>query len=233
MTGDPMSQTVPQETLAELANMSSPSVANGIERFKLRPNDSGYMDGTIACRFPKLGPLVGYAVTARICAAGRPDQPPRPTDLWQHALGIPEPRVVVIEDVDTPPGVGSFWGEVNANLFRALGCRGVITNGGVRDLAEMEALGFHAFSSVLSVSHAYVRVVDVGVPVRVGGLTIQPGDLLHADCHGVVLVPTEIASQVPDAVRAVEAEERRFIEFLQSPTFTPEKLIERVTSAKH
>jgi regulator of RNase E activity RraA len=140
---------------------------------------------------------------------------------------------VVIEDLDEPPGVGSFWGEVNANVFRALGCRGVITNGGVRDLSEMEALGFHAFSSVLSVSHAYVRVVEVGVPVQVGGLTVHPSDLLHGDRHGVVLVPTQVASQVPDAVRAVEAEERRFIDFLQSPTFTAEKLIQSASPATH
>ena len=227
-----MSTIVPLDTLVELATMSTPSIANGIERFKLRPNDTGYMDGTIACRFPKLGPLVGHAVTARIRAAGNADQLPGRADLWRHALDIPEPRVVVIEDLDSPPGIGSFWGEVNANVFRALGCRGVITNGGVRDLPEMEALGFHAFSSVLSVSHAYVRVVEIGVAVRVGGLTIHPGDLLHADCHGVVLVPTEIASQLPDAVRAVEAEERRFIEFLQSPTFTAEKLIEKASPAE-
>src|SRR6516225_7262513 len=168
-----MSTTVPPDALAELATMSSPSVANGIERFKLRPNDTGYMDGSIICRFPGLGPLVGYAITARIRATGKAELLPRTTDLWRHALDIPEPRVVVIEDVDQPPGAGSFWGEVNANVFRALGCRGVITNGGVRDLPEMDALGFHAFSSVLSVSHAYVRVVDVGVPVRVGGLTID------------------------------------------------------------
>jgi regulator of RNase E activity RraA len=224
---------VPPDTLVELATMSSPSVANGIERFKLRPNDTGYMDGSIICRFPGLGPLVGYAITARIRATGKAEQLPRTTDLWRHALDIPEPRVVVIEDVDQPPGAGSFWGEVNANVFRALGCRGVITNGGVRDLPEMDALGFHAFSSVLSVSHAYVRVLEVGVPVRVGGLSVHPGELLHGDRHGVVLVPTEIASQVPDAVRAVEAEERRFIDFLQSPTFTAERLIERVSPTKH
>jgi regulator of RNase E activity RraA len=227
-----VSTIVPLDTLVELATMSTPSIANGIERFKLRPNDTGYMDGTIACRFPKLGPLVGHAVTARIRAAGKADQLAGRVDLWRHALDIPEPRVVVIEDLDNPPGIGSFWGEVNANVFRALGCRGVITNGGVRDLPEMEALGFHAFSSLLSVSHAYVRVVEIGAPVRVGGLTIHPRDLLHADRHGVVLVPTEIASQVPDAVRAVEAEERRFIEFLQSPTFTAEKLIEKATPAE-
>jgi 4-hydroxy-4-methyl-2-oxoglutarate aldolase len=223
---------VDSETLAEIATMSSPSVANGIERFQVRPRDTGFMDGTIVCRFPDLGPLVGYAVTARIRAAGRGDHLPA-TQLWQHILSIPEPRIVVIEDLDDPPGVGSFWGEVNSNIHHALGCRGVITNGGVRDLPEMESLGFHAFSSVISVSHAYVRIVEVGLPVEVGGLRVSPGDLLHADRHGVVLVPNDIASELPDAVRAVEAAERTVIDFCQSPVFTVEGLYEKHTEMRH
>jgi 4-hydroxy-4-methyl-2-oxoglutarate aldolase len=223
---------VDSETLAEIATMSSPSVANGIERFQVRPRDTGFMDGTIVCRFPDLGPLVGYAVTARIRAVGRGDHLPA-TQLWQHILTMPEPRIVVIEDLDDPPGVGSFWGEVNSNIHHALGCRGVITNGGVRDLPEMEALGFHAFSSVISVSHAYVRIVEVGMPVEVGGLRVSPGDLLHADRHGVVLVPNDIASELPDAVRAVEAAERTVIDFCQSPVFTVEGLYEKQTEMRH
>ena len=223
---------VDSETLAEIATMSSPSVANGIERFQVRPRDTGFMDGTIVCRFPDLGPLVGYAVTARIRAAGRGDHLPA-AQLWQHILTIPEPRIVVIEDLDDPPGVGSFWGEVNSNIHHALGCRGVITNGGVRDLPEMESLGFHAFSSVISVSHAYVRIVEVGMPVEVGELKVSPGDLLHADRHGVVLVPNDIASELPDAVRAVEAAERTVIDFCQSPVFTVEGLYEKHTEMRH
>jgi 4-hydroxy-4-methyl-2-oxoglutarate aldolase len=223
---------VDSKTLAEIATMSSPSVANGIERFQVRSRDTGFMDGTIVCRFPDLGPLVGYAVTARIRAVGRGDHLPA-TQLWEHILTIPEPRIVVIEDLDDPPGVGSFWGEVNANIHHALGCRGVITNGGVRDLPEMESLGFHAFSSVISVSHAYVRIVEVGMPVEVGGLRVSPGDLLHADRHGVVLVPNDIASELPDAVRAVEAAERTVIDFCQSPVFTVEGLYEKHTEMRH
>jgi 4-hydroxy-4-methyl-2-oxoglutarate aldolase len=227
-----MSTFVDSETLAEIATMSSPSVANAIERFQVRPRDTGFMDGTIVCRFPDLGPLVGYAVTARIRAVGRGDHLPA-TQLWQHILTIPEPRIVVIEDLDDPPGVGSFWGEVNSNIHHALGCRGVITNGGVRDLPEMESLGFRAFSSVISVSHAYVRIVEVGMPVEVGGLRVSPGDLLHADRHGVVLVPNDIASELPDAVRAVEAAERTVIDFCQSPVFTVEGLYEKQTEMRH
>lgn len=216
--------TIDAGVLAELAALSSPSIANGIETLRVRPRDQGFVDGSILCRFPALGPMVGYAVTARIRAAGKSDRLP-PAQLWEHALSVPEPRVVVIEDLDDPPGVGSFWGEVNANVFRALGCLGVVTNGGVRDLPEMESLGFHAFSSVLSVSHAYHRVVEVGGPVRVGGLEVEPGGLLHADQHGVVAVPTEIAPDLAAAVRAVEAGERRVIEICQADGFSIDKLV--------
>ena len=93
--------------------------------------------------------------------------------------------MVVVEDLDDPPGLGSFWGEVNGNLHRALGCVGVVTNGGVRDLEEVQALRFHFFAQHISVSHAYVHIVEAGTPVRVGGSSVRPGDLLHGDRHGL------------------------------------------------
>ena len=99
------------------------------------------------------------------------------------------PRVVVMHDVDEPRGQGAYWGEVQANIHRALGCLGVVTDGTVRDLPEAEAVGFQFFSAHVSVSHAYVHMVDFGIPVKVGGLVDPPGDLLHGDQHGVVVVP--------------------------------------------
>ena len=210
--------------LAELASFATPSVANGIETFKVRPRNEGFMDGTVRCIFPNLGTTIGYAVTARIRAAAQGEHLAA-ADLWKHAVSMPAPRIVVIEDLDEPPGVGSFWGEVNGNVFRALGCAGVVTNGGVRDLREMEALGFHAFAGSICVSHAYVRVVEVGIPVKVGGLVVRPGDLLHADRHGVMSVPAEIARDLPAAIRAVEADERKLINYCQSPGFNLDGLI--------
>ena len=166
--------TVLSEALREeLASLSTPSIANGIETFGLRPRDEGFMNGSIRCRFPELGPVVGYAATARIRASSRNESERLgASELWSHVMSVPAPRIVVVEDLDDPGGVGSFWGEVNANVFRSCGCAAVVTNGGVRDLQEMEALGFQAFSSTICVSHAYVRVVQVAQPVIVGGLEV-------------------------------------------------------------
>ena len=212
----------------ELATFSTPSIANGIETFEVRPRDEGFMDGSIRCRFPGLGPVVGYAATARIRATAK-DQGDRlnSSELWRHVLSVPAPRIVVVEDLDEPSGLGSFWGEVNGNVFRALGCSAVVTNGGVRDLVEMEALGFQAFSSRICVSHAYVRVVEVGQPITVGGLEVRPGDLLHGDRHGIVSIPISIAAELPAAVRAIELAERDTIGFCQSSEFSLDGLIAR------
>ena len=221
--------TVLSEALREeLASLSTPSIANGIETFGLRPRDEGFMNGSIRCRFPELGPVVGYAATARIRASSRNESERLgASELWSHVMSVPAPRIVVVEDLDDPGGVGSFWGEVNANVFRALGCAAVVTNGGVRDLQEMEALGFQAFSSTICVSHAYVRVVQVAQPVIVGGLEVRPGDLLHGDRHGIVNVPASIVSDLPAAVRAIELDERETIAFCQSPGFSFDGLVAR------
>jgi len=146
-------------------------------------------------------------------------------------LKVPEPRVVVIHDIDCPV-VGSFWGEVNANIHRALGCVGTITDGSVRDLDEVREVGFHFFSSCVSVSHAYVHLVEVSIPVKVGGVVVKPGDLMMGDKHGVISIPLEIAREVPKAAQLVEDWERRVINFCKSRDFTMEGLKERYLSPR-
>ncbi|PYO32247.1 MAG: hypothetical protein DMD86_12135 [Candidatus Rokuibacteriota bacterium] len=137
---------------------------------------------------------------------------------------IPAPRVVVVHDLDDPRGQGAQWGEVQANIHRALGCVGVVTDGSVRDLDEVRALGFQFCAAHVSVSHANVHMVDFGIPVKVGGVWIKPGDLIHGDEHGVLTIPHETAAQIPEAIAKVEADERRIISVCQSPDFTAEKL---------
>ncbi|UCF94601.1 MAG: RraA family protein, partial [Desulfobacterales bacterium] len=134
-------------------------------------------------------------------------------------------RIAVLHDIDDPV-IGSFWGEVNANIHRALGCVGAVTDGSVRDLDEVEALGFQFFSGCITVSHAYVHMVDMGAPVKVGGLVVKPGDLLMGDKHGVISIPREIARDVPRAAQMVEDWERRIINFCKSDVFTVEGLEE-------
>lgn len=209
--------------LDELRSFSSPSICNAIETFEVRPNQDGFMDNTIRCRFPELGVMVAYAATATIRAREPGTGPDRNRDLWTHVMSMPEPRIVVIEDLDNPPGVGSYWGEVNSTIFTAFGAVGIVTNGCVRDLDEMRAKPFHAFSASICVSHANVHVVDVGIDVTVGGLTVKPGDLLHGDQHGVVQIPFEIAEKLAQATRKFERRERGIIDMFSAPDFDPAK----------
>jgi len=213
------------QELDALRKITTPTVSNAIETFDVRPRNEGFMDSSVRCILPELGTMVGYACTATIRAREQEPSSP-PWDMWEAVRQVPEPRVVVIQDLDAPQPVGSFWGEVNGNTFKALGCVGTVTNGGVRDLDEVRELGFHFFASCVLVSHAYVHLVDIGVPVQVGGITVSPGDLIHGDQHGVLVIPPEIARDIPKAAAEVERRERRIIGLCQSPDFSPEKLRE-------
>jgi 4-hydroxy-4-methyl-2-oxoglutarate aldolase len=220
-------QPHPPDVLEALRKYNAPTIANAIELFDIRPRNVGFMNGSIKACFPNMPPFVGYAVTAKIRAA----QPPGPDvkvtvkDMYDHILSIPGPRVVVVQDLDNPPCVGSLWGEVNGNVHKALGCVAVVTDGGVRDLDEVEALGLPLFAREVIVSHAYVHLVEVGTPVTVGGLTVNPGDLLHGDKHGVIHIPHETAARIPGAVDAIEKYERVIISACQAPDFSVEKLM--------
>ena len=209
-----------------LKKISSPSLANGIETFNVRPRSEGFVSSEIRALFPELGPLTGYAVTALIRAEPAPREGHRASTFawWDHVLSIPAPRVVVVHDLDDPRGQGAQWGEVQANIHKALGCAGVLTDGSVRDLDEVRALGFQFAAAHVSVSHAYVHMVDFGLPVKVGGLWVKPGDLLHADHHGALTVPPEIADRLPEAVAKIEADERKIISYCQAASFSAEGL---------
>jgi 4-hydroxy-4-methyl-2-oxoglutarate aldolase len=213
-----------KEELDALRKLNTPTVSNAIELFDVRPYNQGFLSPDIRCLFPDLGTMVGYAVTARF-AARQPGTKPAPRyDFWQHLLETPEPRIVVMEDLDNPPGVGAYFGEVQTNVHRRLGCVGVVTNGHVRDLDEVCALGFHCFAGGVCVSHAYAHLIDFGLPVAVGGMTIQPGDLIHADKHGVLIVPNEVARDVPRMAAKVAEREQRIIAHCQSRNFSLEEL---------
>ena len=214
------------EQLESLRQIQSCAIANAIETFDIRPRNQGFMLPKVKCMFPDLGNMLGYAVTAVITAERPPSAHMNISRVeWiDEILRIPEPRVIVMKDLDYPNVVGSFWGEVQSNIHKALGCVGAVTDGGIRDLDEMQSLGFSAFASEVLVSHAYVHLVDMGVPVNVGGLVVNPGDIIMGDKHGILSIPKEIASDIPAAVKRVEERERTIIDLVQSPDFTPERL---------
>ena len=194
--------------LSELEKFDTPTICNAIESFKVRPNTEGFMKPDIKCIIPYTKPIVGYAVTAKISATSPPtDAQKKLTDPYYKILDRSKnPTIAVIEDLDQNP-IGSFWGEVNSSIHMVFDCKGAITNGGVRDIKEAEAIGFRYFASNILVSHAYVHLEEIDCPVKVGGLLVRPGELLHADIHGVILIPHEISSILATACKEVmEAE---------------------------
>jgi regulator of RNase E activity RraA len=226
-----MSNTLSPALLDALRRFDTCTVANAIETFNVRLRDVGFADSSVRCVFPKLPPLVGYAATVRIRYAGPPVDGRvaiERTDWWNKLLAVPAPRVVVIQDVSERPGFGSFIGEVHARVLQALGCVGAVTNGSVHDLPGIEAAGFQLFAGSVAVSHAYVHIVDFDKPVEVGGLKVSPGDLLHADQHGVLSVPPAIAAEIPAAGERLLERERKVMEFCRSKEFTVEKLRDAV-----
>ena len=224
-----MSEPLTSADLDALRAIPTPAVANAIETFNLRPRTVGFAGPQVRQMFPALPPIIGYAVTARTLSARELEakQPAARPDYWRYLEASPlKPLIAVIEDMDDPPALGAFFGEVNSNIHRALGCVGAITNSGIRDLDEVEALGFPIWAGSVIVSHAYVRMVDFGAPVQVGGLVVQDGDLLLADRHGVIEIPPAIARAIPEAAHQIEVREKTIIRYCQSPEFSADGLAE-------
>jgi regulator of RNase E activity RraA len=207
--------------LEVLRRINSPTIANAIETFDVRPRGEGVSDTRIRCQFPEFGVLLGYACTATILSA-KPAPPKRRvsrTDYWDYTKQFPGPKITVIQDLSGVPG-GAYWGEVNTSIHLALGSLGVVTNGSVRDLDEVRATGFHMFSSGVSVSHGFAHLEDFRLPVTVFGMTVRPGDLVHADRHGAVVIPLEIAGEVAGAAMEIERAERKIIDLSRSESFS-------------
>ncbi|MGB6431529.1 MAG: RraA family protein [Candidatus Acidiferrales bacterium] len=214
------------ERLEQFRRLSTCVVASAIERFEVRLPNTGFTDSHVRCIFEDFPPVVGYATTARIRSADPPMEGrsyyAKP-DWWEHILTIPAPRIVVIEDMDSPSGVGAFIGEVHANVLAALGCVAVATNGAVRDLPQVHAAGFQMFAGNVSVSHAYAHVFDFGGTVEVGGVQVRPGDLIHGDRHGAQTIPLEIADRVPGVAHEILQQREKLIGLCRAPNFTPQE----------
>lgn len=194
-----------KEQLDELTQFDTPTVCNALEKFNLGSKIEGFTSPVIRSIFPDRKPMVGYACTAKI-SASKPGTKENEEILYRYYQSIkdcPGRPISVIQDLDEAC-VGSFWGEVQTTVHKALGCMGVITDGGVRDLDEAYALGFSYFASCVLVSHGYIHMEETNTPVVVAGLTVRPGDLLHADKHGAVLIPHEVAHLVADACRQMQ-----------------------------
>ena len=209
-------------------------VSNAIEGLNVRMRNEGYVHGVSRCQFPQLPPIAGYAVTGTIRASAPPISGAsyyHREDWWQYCASVPGPKIIVIEDLDRVPGIGALFGEIHARIGRALGCVGYLTNGTIRDVGNLQALGFQCFSNGASVSHSYAHVVEFGNPVNIGGLKISSGDLLHGDLNGIHSIPTEVIDRLPAAVEKFEAREAEFIKLCQDRDFSIEKLQQAIRDA--
>ena len=217
-----MPQSLTAAQLAALAKYDSPTICNAVELWDLRPRNAGYMNRDIRACFPQFPPMVGFALTSTF----RSMSPPRTGDVYSSigaqldAFGaLSGPPVIVFQDLDEPSASATF-GEVMCSTYKRFGAAGLITSGTGRDLAQVEALGFPAFTNGAAAAHGYCHIVSINVPVAVGGLTIYPGDLLHGDLNGVTTVPIEIAAEVPEACEEVARAEAIVLNYLRQSDVT-------------
>ncbi len=219
-----MAANISPEVLNLLRKYDTPTICNVVELFDIRSRTAGYMDARILACYPRLPPMVGFASTATFRSA----EPPRSGDVYSGLAeqvasfaDLPHPPVVVFQDIDDPPASATF-GEVMCTTYKAFGAVGLITSGGARDLDQVEALNFPCFAGGVISAHGYCHIERINVPVRVGGIAIHPGDLIHGDRNGVTTIPLSIARAVADGCADYVAAEAVILDYLKAGKVTPD-----------
>ena len=200
--------TIDLAALEALRAYDTPTLANAIDGRIDRPSNAGYTRPPVHSVLPSLPAMVGYAITLTI----RSETPFPSAEAKANAM---------------LPGSGCLWGEVNSTICAAMGCEGVVTDGLVRDLPDVEALGFRLLARGVGVARAWVAIESVGVPVTVGGTTFEPGDVVHADRHGALVIPASAAPSLPSAADAIISREQRLLEWVRSDEFDPSQIAAR------
>ena len=215
-------------TLLELLrSVDTPTVCNAIEVAQGQRGFNDFTRGTLLSSAPEEPAIVGYAVTAKIAALAPPDEPAdvirtRRMAYYKAMAEAPKPSVAVIEDEDYPDCIGAYWGEVNTVVHKGFGMSGALTNGVMRDLGDM-ADNFPVVAASIGPSHGFVHVTALDVPVNVMGLTVRPGDLVHADRHGAVVVPADVVDRLAAATEKMQRTEQLVLGPAREPGFDFEK----------
>jgi regulator of RNase E activity RraA len=219
-----------KEVFEKLASTDSPTLSNAIEATHHRELTEGFAGPRIRCLYPAMGVTLGYAVTIQVdsTSPGPPAIGAGVRQLVELLAEAPKPAVLVYQDIGPNPGGAAIFGEFIATLAQRVGAVAVVTDGSVRDIAEVEALGFQYFASGTTVSHGNPRIVRIGLPVVVDGLRVEPGDIIHGDVNGVLKVPFEIAEQLPALIDEIRSTEKATLEFLKSDEFTIDAALRRV-----
>ena len=217
------------EQITDLRRIDSPTIANAIETFKVRPRVQGYVGYDIRTIFEDLPATVGYAVTCTVDSTTEGREGIGFQKLYEILEDAPKPAIVVMQDVGTDRLHSCHAGEVMSTTMKRLGAVGILTDGGLRDVREVRALGgFQYFCAGLVVSHGNPICVSVNTEVTISGMVVKPGDLLHGDINGIVMIPDEIAGQVADAARETWAKEEVTMRNIISPGFTFKQQTEEI-----
>lgn len=216
--------------LAELVKHDTPTICNGLELAMPERRGMGYTVENLICADPSLPPMVGFARTVTIRSVHPSVLPAdamreRRLAYYRYVAEAPQPTIAVLQDLDPNPGYGAFWGEVNSNVHKGLGCLGAITNGSYRDLHCL-APGFQILGAKVGPSHAYVHSVDFGGQVNVCGMVVKHGDLIHADRHGAVVIPPGVVPELLKAIELVTRREKVVLDACRDPKFDI-KMLER------
>jgi regulator of RNase E activity RraA len=215
-----------ESQFAFLHSIDTPTVCNLLEIVAPERRGAGYTTSHLHCPFPDLPPMVGFAKTVTMRSrdkVGGGSYMQKRMDYLDYVAAKPLPGIAVIEDLDDPAGYGAFWGEVQTNVHKALGCLGTITNGSVRDIPQV-AEGFQMLAGSIGPSHAYVHVEDFGIPVTIHGMAVKSGDLIHADRHGAVIVPVDTVDPMKAALDGLLKQEARIISAARAPGATVESI---------
>jgi len=206
---------ITKRLLAQLAEIDTPTICNTMDVLKIEYASKGFMTQPFVYIDPEAPPIVGFAKTAT-CRSLEPSSmsPAEATNLreayWDYVAAKPQPGICVMQDLDGErAGFGAMWGEVNSNIHQALGCLGLVTNGSIRDI-DMWADDFQAIAGLVGPSHGHVHYVGFGGDVQVLGMWVKDGDLIHADGHGAVVIPKDIAHQIP-ATSAMQARREKVV----------------------
>jgi len=223
-------QALSQQQLEAILEFDTCSIANAIECFGVRLRNEGFTRPGLDCMTGAEQRVLGYAATFGVKSGEPPITGGRfddRTDWWDDIRNMPTPKIAVFQNIDQGGDGGACVGEVHAAILKAFGCSGMITDGSVRDIPGIKKLGgFPVLASSVSVSHSYMHIVDFGTPISIFGLAVRQGDLIYADCHGVLAIPVEIAAELPAVADRLRQKDRRIIELCMSADFSPEKLLQ-------
>ncbi|MGB1545515.1 MAG: RraA family protein [Candidatus Puniceispirillaceae bacterium] len=206
-----------------LRSVDTPTVCNAIEAAQGKRGFNNFTKATMVASAPEEKSVVGYALTAKIAATSAPEEPAeilkeRRMAYYKYMAEGQRPSVAVIEDCDFPNCVGAFWGEINTTVHKGFGVSGVVTNGVVRDLGDLPT-GFPVIAGSIGPSHAFVHVREFGKPVSVFGLEVEEGDLVHADRHGALVIPSLVIPSLQHAIEKLIATERLVLDPASKPDF--------------